>query len=76
MTRKGIMTEEHTVWCGICPEWKQISGNRRQVSCKAEGMGWRNDKARGWLCPECSLCLSGKRGVFTLSIWKTHRILP
>lgn len=52
--RTGFISTEHTVWCGNCMKWEQVSTSRQQFAEKQfRQNGWRKTKKRGWVCKEC-----------------------
>ncbi len=50
----GIMTAEHTVWCGHCRRWNQFPGSKREVTTAAKKSGWVFKQDRGWTCSFCA----------------------
>ena len=50
---KGHITTEHTVWCGNCTEWLQISGSMAECVAMFRAYGWIRTRKDGWLCPGC-----------------------
>lgn len=44
--RKGHISTERTVWCGLCHRWQHVAG-----AGDARIAGWRYTKASGWICP-------------------------
>lgn len=52
---KGSISTEHTVWCGDCVKWVQMAiGHMPSFKQAIKKEGWKNTKARGWLCRKCS----------------------
>lgn len=51
---RGIITRQHTIWCGICLNWDQRDYHRKHDAERSwRKSGWRNTARFGWLCPRC-----------------------
>lgn len=48
---RGCISREWTVWCGRCARWHQ--GTENMPRAAAERLGWKRDRAYGWLCRTC-----------------------
>ena len=57
----GVITTQHTVWCGICCDWDQSTGTTRHSMLKWRRMGWKHSTKHGWICPRCAASLATKR---------------
>ena len=59
---RGYINRQHTIWCGICSNWEQVSEHRKSSAIKAfRGLGWKYTKACGYVCPDCLKQLARER---------------
>lgn len=49
----GFISQQHTIWCGICPEWDQLSGAKKDCLRAWLMAGWERNKTAGYICPKC-----------------------
>jgi len=50
----GALELSHTVWCGRCGTWDQISGKKSYCAKMFKKDGWTTTRIKGWRCPQCS----------------------
>jgi len=49
----GYISTEHTVWCGDCVTWLQMSQPKMAGMIRAiKESGWKKIKG-SWTCPDC-----------------------
>ena len=50
---RGYISNEYTVWCGVCQNWEREAISKRLAIKRWHAAGWRKTRKTGWTCPSC-----------------------